>query len=248
MCSEKASKAALILRGSTCFSPHMIRILSVLRAIFVMISLLSTRVISFGCCRGVNRGCTAQIASGPQLASLLARSYSKSRLSFATSPENSGESEAKWSVRCSSAEDIECLGRDMSALLHPGDVVLLKGDLGAGKTTLARGLIRNKFKDSEMVVTSPSYLLDNVYEYAEGEKIHHMDLYRLPNGCDMSVLGMPGIFDDCLCLIEWPQRLSDHFFPQDFLAVDLSIAEDESRVINFYPSSSVKWDKLEVLF
>ena len=52
-------------------------------------------------------------------------------------------------VTCNSAEEIECLGRDMAVLLHPGDVMLLEGDLGAGKTTLARGIIGRR-RDTEI--------------------------------------------------------------------------------------------------
>ena len=61
-------------------------------------------------------------------------------------------------------------------------------DLGVGKTSLSRGIIRRKMGDMQMRVTSPSYLLDNVYDYFDTEedetrkKIHHMDLYRLPTG------------------------------------------------------------------
>ncbi len=186
-------------------------------------------------------------ASLPRFAPF-SRSYSHILQSYGASANGSGNNTFKWSIKCISSEEIECLGRDLAGLLDPGDVVLLKGDLGAGKTTLSRGLIRAKYQDEEMVVTSPSYLLDNVYDYAEGKKIHHMDLYRLPNGCDMSVLGMPGIFKDCLCLIEWPERMSGDFFPMEYLVVDLSIKEDESRVINFDTCGSSKWDKLGGLF
>ena len=212
-----------------------------------MLLLVSRLVKCLGNTRGLQCGRKGVEASLPRFAPL-SRSYSQTRRSCGKSADDSGNNTFKWSITCISAEEIESLGRDLAELLDPGDVVLLKGDLGAGKTTLSRGLIRTKYQDEDMVVTSPSYLLDNVYDYAEGKKIHHMDLYRLPNGCDMSVLGMPGIFEDSLCLIEWPERMSGDFFPKEYLTVDLSIKEDESRVINFDTCGSSKWDKLERLF
>jgi tRNA A37 threonylcarbamoyladenosine biosynthesis protein TsaE len=68
-----------------------------------------------------------------------------------------------------------------------------------------------------MVVTSPTYLLDNTYTYAvesaQGTSshgiIHHMDLYRLPQDCDASILGIPEIFEGSISLVEWPHRLAD---------------------------------------
>lgn len=148
---------------------------------------------------------------------------------------------------CKSDEEIEALGAKLSQISTNGDVLLLRGDLGAGKTTLARGLIRHKFDDSKMRVTSPSYLLDNTYEYAEDALIHHMDLYRLPTGCDLTMLGIPAIFSTSLCLIEWPQRLGDNL-PADYLDVDMSIRADEVRSVVLTPAS-VRWrDKLLELF
>ncbi|CAN0562013.1 unnamed protein product, partial [Ectocarpus sp. 12 AP-2014] len=59
-----------------------------------------------------------------------------------------------------------------------------------------------------LAVTSPSYLLDNTYEVADEDlTLHHMDLYRLQGGTDLRVLGIPGVFETCVCLVEWPDRL-----------------------------------------
>lgn len=81
-----------------------------------------------------------------------------------------------------------------------------------------------------MRVTSPSYLLDNVY-YLEDQqgagqevKLHHMDLYRLPSGSDMGFLSIPEIFSSAICLIEWPERLRKDYLPRHFLEVNLSIS------------------------
>ena len=160
--------------------------------------------------------------------------------------EEANNEPIEWTRRCETAEDIEAVGEKLSPCLGPGDVLLLRGDLGAGKTCLARGLIREKHQDADMVVTSPSYLLDNTYDLGDtGKKIHHMDLYRLPEGCDMTVLGIPEIFTESLCLIEWPSRMSPDIYPKDYLDVELKILKDESRMIKFIPSiqATSRWTK-----
>ena len=152
---------------------------------------------------------------------------------------SSGPATKAHTVVCRSEEEIEQLGARLSIVTGPGDVLLLRGDLGAGKTTLTRGLIRHKFCDETMRVTSPSYLLDNSYQYGDDEVIHHMDLYRLPTGADLSMLGIPGIFSTSLCIIEWPQRMGDKL-PADYLDVDLTIGQEQERVIRLTPSSE-RW-------
>ena len=151
------------------------------------------------------------------------------------------------SILCKTPEDIENLGSRVAAIVGNGDVILLKGDLGAGKTTFTRGLIRSKFEDEDMRVTSPSYLLDNVYEYDESQYIHHMDLYRLPTGCDLSILGIPEIYGTSLCIIEWPQRMGANV-PNQYLDVDINIGDDETRRIKFTAVGKNWVEKLKILF
>mmetsp|Transcript_8593 Transcript_8593/g.8720 ORF Transcript_8593/g.8720 Transcript_8593/m.8720 type:complete len:102 (-) Transcript_8593:16-321(-) len=59
--------------------------------------------------------------------------------------------------------------------------------------------------------------------------IHHMDLYRLPSGCDLSIIGIPEIFSTSICLIEWPQRMSVKDFPDSYIDVNILINKDQSR-------------------
>ena len=150
-------------------------------------------------------------------------------------------------IECTSAEEMMILGSEISELLDVGDLVLLRGDLGAGKTTFVRGIVQNKLDNFDMIVSSPSYLLDNAYEFAPGKTIHHMDLYRLPAGRDMSILGFPGIYDNSICLIEWPQRLGVDLLPESYLAVDISILSQDSRQIELKPIGKKWMDKLQNL-
>lgn len=99
------------------------------------------------------------------------------------------------------------LARALAARLAPGDVVLLEGDVGAGKTHFARGAIQSLLLGPEDV-PSPTYTLVQTYESTRGE-IWHADLYRLANATELEELGLFGAFDDAICFVEWPDRLGD---------------------------------------
>lgn len=101
-------------------------------------------------------------------------------------------------------EATAALGRRLAALLRPGDLVLLDGDLGAGKTALARSIIRTLVGDERLEVPSPSFALVQPYE-ADGRPILHADLYRINDPREVDELGL---FDraDAIVLVEWPER------------------------------------------
>jgi tRNA threonylcarbamoyladenosine biosynthesis protein TsaE len=69
-----------------------------------------------------------------------------------------------------------------------------------------------------------------------------MDLYRLPSSCDLNILGIPQIFTDSLCIIEWPQRMKHEDLPDDYVTVNIAINEDQSRSVRF-TASSARWTK-----
>ena len=96
------------------------------------------------------------------------------------------------------------LGARLAGLCRPGDLVLLEGDLGAGKTALARAVIRALAADPGLDVPSPSFALVQPYE-AGGLAVIHADLYRLGGEGEVEELGL---FDDprALVLVEWPGR------------------------------------------
>ena len=96
------------------------------------------------------------------------------------------------------------LGARLATFLRPGDVAALTGDLGAGKTTLARGLIRALCGVDD--VPSPTYTLVQTYD-APGSELWHCDMYRLERPEDAYELGLMDAFEDAICLIEWPERL-----------------------------------------
>ena len=112
------------------------------------------------------------------------------------------------------------LGRRLAAALRPGDLVLLEGDLGAGKTALARTIVRTLVGDERLDVPSPSFALVQPYE-ANGRPVLHADLYRITNPYEVDELGL---FDrvDAIVLVEWPERskeVADHATVSVALAV-----------------------------
>jgi tRNA threonylcarbamoyl adenosine modification protein YjeE len=96
------------------------------------------------------------------------------------------------------------LGEDLAMALRPGDVVALSGDLGTGKTTLARGLVRALAGDPSLDVPSPTFTL--VQSYQARVPVHHFDLYRLSAVSELDELGLDEALADGAVLIEWPER------------------------------------------
>jgi len=101
------------------------------------------------------------------------------------------------------------LGNDLALALRPGDVVALHGDLGAGKSTLARAIIRAIAADPQLEVPSPTFTL--VQSYALRIPIHHFDLYRLSTPEEMEELGLSEALADGIALVEWPVRAPEAF-------------------------------------
>lgn len=120
----------------------------------------------------------------------------------------------------------EALGARLAAGLQAGDCVCLWGDLGAGKTTLARGAIRAWTGDAEIEAPSPTYTLVQTYEGPRGA-LWHMDFYRLEAPAQIYELGVEEALLDAATLIEWPERLGA-LLPRARLDVRL-FAEGDGR-------------------
>lgn len=93
----------------------------------------------------------------------------------------------------------------MANIVQPGDVLLLEGDIGAGKSAFARALIRT-LAGAEIDVPSPTFTLVQTYEVGEA-LVWHCDLYRLTHPDEAFELGLEEAFETAICLIEWPDRL-----------------------------------------
>src|SRR5215207_6038059 len=95
------------------------------------------------------------------------------------------------------------LGEDIAMALRAGDALALSGDLGAGKTTLARGLIRAMAGEEKLDVPSPTFTL--VQSYETRVPLHHFDLYRLTSPSELDELGLDEMLASGAALIEWPE-------------------------------------------
>jgi tRNA threonylcarbamoyladenosine biosynthesis protein TsaE len=140
------------------------------------------------------------------------------------------DSGAALEVASASPADTLALGRRIAALLRPGDVVLLAGRLGAGKTLMASGIAEGL--GVEEPVTSPSFVL--VRSYDGLMPVHHADVYRLGSIAEFDDLDLFGETQDGVLLIEWGNAVANGV-PRDHLLVELEVAENETRHIRITP-------------
>ena len=129
------------------------------------------------------------------------------------------------------------LGAAIAARLAPGDAVLLKGDLGSGKTTLARAILAALGVTEN--VPSPTFTLVQAYDTA-GLTVSHYDLYRLKRESELEELGLDEALDQGAALIEWPERAESRL-PADALTAALD-ADKERRAVLEGPA---RWQDLE---
>jgi tRNA threonylcarbamoyladenosine biosynthesis protein TsaE len=127
----------------------------------------------------------------------------------------------------SSDEETRALGRRLAPQLQ--GVVLLIGDLGAGKTTLAKGIVEGLGAANADEVSSPTFTL--IHEYGDPVKVYHADLYRLDTAEQVRRLGLEELFDKpALTLIEWGERFPE-IIPADHIEIHLTHGPNETRRI-----------------
>jgi len=136
------------------------------------------------------------------------------------------------SIRSRSAEETQALGRALGELLRPGDVVLLSGPLGAGKTCFVQGLARGLGVAPEVAVTSPTFVL--VAEYPGRTWLRHADFYRVESYARLLDAGFDDLASpDGVLVVEWPERFPDALPPERLelrIAADAQTGEREIHV------------------
>lgn len=133
------------------------------------------------------------------------------------------------------------LGQAIARVLRAGDAVLLSGTLGAGKSTLARALIR-ALTNVDEEVPSPTFTLVQSYQ-AAAFTIAHFDLYRLHGADEVFELGLDEALDEGAALIEWPQRLEGRL-PHNRLDIEIEI-DGEARIVRLSPHGDFEGRPLE---
>jgi tRNA threonylcarbamoyladenosine biosynthesis protein TsaE len=137
--------------------------------------------------------------------------------------------------------ELDCnkLAQQFLPILKTGDIIALSGDLGAGKSTFARALIRKALDNEKADVPSPTFTLVQQYSQTSPSlpEIWHFDLYRLENPEEAYELGIEEAFSETISLIEWPQNLGD-LLPSHCLIIKITIEDDEKlRTFEFYGNS-----------
>jgi tRNA threonylcarbamoyl adenosine modification protein YjeE len=129
---------------------------------------------------------------------------------------------SSYSVTLASEQGIQRLVMDIAAALDPGDLVTLSGDLGAGKTTFARAMIRFLAENPDIPVPSPTFTLMQTYELPAFPVVH-ADLYRLEGPGELAELGFDDLPRNAVVLLEWPDRAAG-FLPADRLDVAFTLS------------------------
>jgi tRNA threonylcarbamoyladenosine biosynthesis protein TsaE len=131
--------------------------------------------------------------------------------------------------RTASEEETIALGERLARGFSPGTTVLLIGNLGAGKTTLAKGIVQGLGAAPPEEVSSPTYTL--IHEYGAGPLVYHVDLYRLDDAAAVATLGLDELFEKrAVVLIEWGERFPE-LMPAGHVEIRLSAGEGDEREI-----------------
>lgn len=141
----------------------------------------------------------------------------------------------------SSPENMEALGLSLAGYLQAGDVVLLEGELGAGKTTLTRGI--GEGLGAKGTVQSPTFVLARTHKTEKGPRLVHVDAYRLASALELDDLDID--FENSIVVIEWPRDFLDSQL-ESFLKVRIDrTRDDDVREVEVTTSGS-RWQGVEV--
>jgi tRNA threonylcarbamoyladenosine biosynthesis protein TsaE len=153
--------------------------------------------------------------------------------------------DARFTAHCPDPASTQAVAARLGPLLRPGDLILLEGDLGAGKTTFTQGLARALGVGS--VVTSPTFVLVNVYPTRAGFDLVHCDVYRLDRLSEVVDLALPEMLDDgSVAVVEWGERAAAAL-PGDRLRVSLTADDDGGRTVTVEAVGAAWADRLALL-
>ncbi len=142
------------------------------------------------------------------------------------------------SFRANSPDETFATGQQFAEQLEAGDVVLLYGELGAGKTLLTKGILSGLGYDIDEV-TSPSFALVNLYKTGKFD-VYHIDLWRVEGSNAVEAVGLDEIpeYPNAVTIIEWADRLAGRAFPGRTFAIEIKGEGDDPRTITLKPPNS----------
>ena len=143
-----------------------------------------------------------------------------------------------------SIDDTNRLALALSEVVELGDLVIMDGDLGTGKTTFVKAFVAAL--GSENDVTSPTYAIANFYELPKGSFLH-IDAYRLSSMDEFHDLGLYDFLEDSITAIEWGKRVQEDFQTYLMMEIKLSGADFEKRIFQFSAIGEKYQNKLETL-
>lgn len=143
-----------------------------------------------------------------------------------------------------SPEETRRVGMRLGGVLQPGDVICLQGDLGAGKTTFVQGIAHGW--GSQDSVSSPTFIIVNIYRGEDHKQLFHMDAYRLDSTPEAEELDLDSMLAQGPLLIEWPERMN-RLIPREHLWVTLEYMDDDEREMKFKSHGKRYDDLLEVI-
>lgn len=146
-----------------------------------------------------------------------------------------------YNFSSNSLDDTLMLGKNLASLLKKGDLVVLSGELGAGKTKFTEGFL--KFFKLEDEISSPTFNIVNEYK-KDDISIYHFDVYRLEDVSEFYEIGGDEYFENGICLIEWGELIKDAL-PKSFISIDITKLEnDENKRLFRFVSHGERYDKI----
>jgi len=143
-----------------------------------------------------------------------------------------------------SPEQTRYIGTRLGGALRTGDVICLQGDLGAGKTTFVQGVAQGW--GSLDSVSSPTFIIVNMYRRDDQSQLFHMDAYRLDSTPEAEELDLDSMLAQGSLFIEWPERM-DGIIPEEHLWINLEYINDEEREMKFKANGKRYDELLEVI-
>jgi len=129
-----------------------------------------------------------------------------------------------------SPEQTRRLGMRLGALIQPGDLICLQGDLGTGKTTFVQGVAQGW--GTLDAVSSPTFVLVNIYRRQDGARLSHFDAYRIETLGEAEELDLDALLSQGALFVEWPERV-EHILPSERLWAWLEYESEEHRAMRF---------------